>query len=192
MAPTNVKKTSRKRAKAKPRRMRNRVEAVAELNTIVPRAEFAALAGRTRSAISHAARPGGPLNPAIRPGGIDTEDPSAIVYIASGPEGDLRGELLRLLVAKRRGEVRRIDLANARADGSLIPREFVTSHMIGGWDASNRRILTDATRTLVTRLYAMRSAGATREAGEAEARQILSSHMSLGLGAAKKAIVDAR
>lgn len=191
MATKKTKKTSRKRPKAKARRIRKVVEIGPELNTVVPRTEFAALAGRTRSAISHAARPGGPLHPAVRPGGIDTEDPAAIAYVAAGPEGDLRGELLRLLVAKRRGEVRRIDLANARADGSLIPREFVTTHIVGGWDASNRRILTDATRTLVTKLFSMSSAGATLEAGEAEAREILSSHMSLGLDAARKAIAHA-
>lgn len=184
-----------KKPKKKPRTRtpvhQKRVETQPELNTVVPRSEFAALAGRSRSAITHATKAGGPLHAAVRPGGIDAEHPAAIAYLAAAPDGDARAELLTLLVRKRRAEVRRIELLNARTDGSLVPRDFVVVHVFGGWDAANRRVLTDAIRTLTTKLFTMARAGAGLEAGEAEAREIISAQMTLGLAAARKAFTNA-
>src|SRR5688572_5122439 len=83
-----------------------------------------------------------------------------------------------LFALKTIEDVREKRLRNEEADGTLIPREPVKTYVFGLIDATNRRLLTDAARTLARRLFALAKSGATLEDGERTAREIIGSQLA--------------
>jgi hypothetical protein len=74
-------------------------------------------------------------------------------------------EFLRVQYRKRAAEALKIELGNRQAQGELIERDRVRTHILGFIDASHRRLLYSST-TIVSRLYSLAASGTG--AGEAE------------------------
>lgn len=72
-------------------------------------------------------------------------------------------------------DIREKDLKNDETEGRLIERELVKTHVFGAIEAANRRLLTDAPKTVSRRIYALAKSGATLEEAEKTVREILSS-----------------
>lgn len=72
-------------------------------------------------------------------------------------------------------DIREKRLKNDEAEGRLIPREPVRTHVFGAINAVNIRLLRDAPKTLTRRLYALARSGAPVEEAETTAREILGS-----------------
>ena len=83
-------------------------------------------------------------------------------------------------------ETRIKDLAIAKAEGELILRELVKTHIFGAMEASNLRLLTDAPKTLSRRLFSMAKAGGTIEEGEELARKLIGDQLKNVTATAKR------
>jgi hypothetical protein len=77
----------------------------------------------------------------------------------------------------KREQARKSRLANEQTEGSLIEREFVETHVFAIIDALFRRLLTDAARTIASRLSTLVKAGAPIEKCEREAREQISKQL---------------
>jgi hypothetical protein len=66
---------------------------------------------------------------------------------------------------------------NEQAEGRLISRELVETHIFGALETLFRRLLTDATKTITARLYALAKAGTPLEQAELEARNLISKQL---------------
>lgn len=84
---------------------------------------------------------------------------------------------------------RELDMQSKR--GELIQRELVAQFVFGVLDAGLRRILTDAIKTIVRRLYAGCKAGESLEQGEQLGREIITSHIELAKSQAARALANA-
>jgi len=80
----------------------------------------------------------------------------------------------KLRALKVTEEVREKRLKNDEADGTLIPRELVATHVFGAIDGANKRLLTDTVRTIVRTVYANAKSGIAVEASERQVRGIIS------------------
>jgi hypothetical protein len=86
-----------------------------------------------------------------------------------------RAELTEWLKAGKIAEDwRTARLKNDETDGTLIPRELVATHVFGAIDEQNKRLLTDAVKTIVRTVYSAASAEIPIEQTEATVRGILS------------------
>lgn len=74
-------------------------------------------------------------------------------------------------------EIREKRLKNEREERRVIPRELVATHMAGYLDGLNRRLLSDAARTIVRTNYAAAKSGVPVEDSEAEVRKIISTQL---------------
>jgi hypothetical protein len=70
--------------------------------------------------------------------------------------------------------VREKRLKNDETEGRLIERELVAAHVFGAMEETNRRLLSDAARTITRQLYANARSGVELEKSELEVRQLLS------------------
>lgn len=101
-------------------------------------------------------------------------------------------ELKDLLEARAKiAAIQERELDMSRTRQQLVERELVRLHVVGAFQAAFRRLLTDAGKTLVRRLFAAGKAGETVEAGEKLARDIMGSHLRVALEQAAKALQDA-
>jgi hypothetical protein len=83
-------------------------------------------------------------------------------------------------------ETRIKDLAIAKAEGDLILRDLVKTHIFGAMEASNLRLLTDTPKTLSRRLFSMAKAGSTIEEGEELARKLIGDQLKNVAATAKR------
>ncbi len=74
-------------------------------------------------------------------------------------------------------DIKEKQLKNAETEGRLIGRQFVATHVFGAIEASNRRLLGDAPKTIARRLYAMARGGSSLEEGEKVVREIISAQL---------------
>jgi hypothetical protein len=85
-----------------------------------------------------------------------------------------RAELTEWLKAGKIAEDwRAARLKNDETDGTLIPRELVATHVFGAIDEQNKRLLTDAVKTVVRTVYSAASAEVPIEQTEKQVRAIL-------------------
>ena len=78
---------------------------------------------------------------------------------------------------KQNEMVREKNLRNAAREGELISRAFVEQHMLSMIEATLKRLLRDAPKTVTARLFALAKSGRTVEEGEALFRDALSKHL---------------
>lgn len=72
---------------------------------------------------------------------------------------------------------KKLELANAEAEGRLIPRDFVATHMLGYVERVHRQLLRDTAITVARRVAAQARAGETAEQMEATARDLISQQL---------------
>lgn len=89
-------------------------------------------------------------------------------------------------------EIREKRLRNEEAEGKLIERELVRVHVFGMIDAGNRRLLSDAPRTIARRLYAMAKSGVPVEDAERVVRETISSQLQVVKTHAEQLLRDGR
>jgi hypothetical protein len=68
-------------------------------------------------------------------------------------------------------------LGNDETEGRLISRELVKTHILGAIDAANRRLLSDAPKTIARLVFALAKSGGSVEQAEQVAREQISSHL---------------
>jgi hypothetical protein len=68
-------------------------------------------------------------------------------------------------------------LGNDETEGRLISRELVKTHVLGAIEAGNRRLLSDAPKTIARRVFAAAKGGGTVEDAEQLVREIIGSHL---------------
>jgi hypothetical protein len=127
-----------------------------------------------------------PQPPAVRPE-LPPEEPAP-----SDDELDAFAELLRPLVtrfgtsrafalwlaaADKLEVIRERRLKNEEAEGKLISRDLVKTHVLGAVEAGNRRLLNDSPKTIARRIYAAAKAGEPVESAEQVVREIIESHL---------------
>lgn len=78
---------------------------------------------------------------------------------------------------KRIEEIREKRIKNDEATGRLIPREPVKAYVFAAIDAVNRRLLSDAPKSIAARLDAMTKSGATLEERELVVRELIGSQL---------------
>lgn len=153
----------------------------------ISRSEFSRRAGKSKSRISEDSRPGGLLAPACVLGGdIDLAHPAVAAWALrrhvdparlespapraeAAPEDgaatpSLAGEYDELTLRKRRAEVEKLELRNARDQGKVVATEHVRVLVYGYLEALHLRLLRDGATTLAESLLSAAKAGATREA----------------------------
>jgi hypothetical protein len=74
-------------------------------------------------------------------------------------------------------DVKAVQLKTAEAEGELISRDFVKTHMIGVIEETNVRLLNDAPRTIAARVIEAARSGETRESIEETIREIMSTQI---------------
>jgi hypothetical protein len=74
---------------------------------------------------------------------------------------------------KRIEDIREKRIRNEEAEGRLIPREPVKTHVFGAIDAVNRRLLGDASKTIARRVYAHAKSGQPLEDAERIVRDLI-------------------
>ena len=82
-----------------------------------------------------------------------------------------------LLALKQIEDIREKRLRNEQSEGSLIPREPVRAYVFGAIDAANRRLLSDAPKTIARRVYAFAKSGVPIEQAEETVREIIGSQL---------------
>ena len=78
---------------------------------------------------------------------------------------------------KKIADIREKDLKNDETEGQLIDRELVKVHIFGAIEAGNRRLLTDAPKTISRRLYGLAKSGSAIEEAEKIVGDIIGSHL---------------
>jgi hypothetical protein len=158
----------------------------------ISRAELARRAGKSRSRVTEDCRT--LLRSACLVGGeVDLAHPAvaewaarrgielaalrakASAAAARPPEGHAVArhgdEYTALTLRKRRAEVEKLELRNARDRAMLVSRELVRTHVFGALDGLHRRLLTDVCSTLPTKIAALVRSGASAEDLKAAARE---------------------
>jgi hypothetical protein len=69
----------------------------------------------------------------------------------------------------------RLEMANAEKAGTLIERQRVVTHVLGYFDGAQKRILSDAPKTIALHTFALAKGSGTIEEAEKFARDTLSS-----------------
>lgn len=145
---------------------------------LITRSDAARLRGVTPSAVSHACADGGPLRAAVRGQKLDRNDPAFVAWASQAGLASVI-DLRELTRQKRAAEVEKLEISNAEVRGSLIRRELVRHHVFGAIENANRRLLSDAPRTISSRVYALAKSGASREEAERTVREIINSHLRM-------------
>lgn len=78
---------------------------------------------------------------------------------------------------KKIEDIRKTRLDNDETEGGLISRELIKTHVFGAIDAANRRLLSDAPKTIARRVYAAAKSSASIEEAERTIREIIGSHL---------------
>jgi len=151
----------------------------------------AAKTTKKRRAKPTAGRPqasnGAPAPPPIRPELPSEEAPPATAELDAFAEllAPLvqrfgTGRIFRdwLLALKDIETIREKRLDNDEREGRVIQRELVRTHVFGALEATNKRLLGDAPRTIVRELYALAKSGAAIEEAERAVRENLGSHLA--------------
>lgn len=89
---------------------------------------------------------------------------------------------------KKLADLRSAELKNDEAQGRLIDRELVRSHVFSALEAGNRRLLGDTPKTIARRLYALARSETAVEEAEQVVREILSSQLRPVKAAAARAL----
>lgn len=92
---------------------------------------------------------------------------------------------------KKIEDIREKRLKNEETEGRLIERELVKTHVFGAIEASNRRLLGDAPKTIARRVYAQAKSGTTLEEAESTVREIISSQLRPVKATAARVLRDA-
>jgi hypothetical protein len=129
---------------------------------LISKSDAARLKGVSKSAISHATEPGGPLYDALVGSKIDTGSAAFDVWMAAGP-GGASEELRQLIIRKRRVEVERLEARVAKDEGRIITREYVATRVVGFLEQLSDRLQGDIPRALASDVLGLALAGATRE-----------------------------
>jgi hypothetical protein len=79
---------------------------------------------------------------------------------------------------EKRERARKNRLDNEQTERTLVPREPITAFVFGTIDATQKRILTDAAKTVVRRLYALHNNGGSEEQGETLFRELMSAQLA--------------
>lgn len=178
--------------KKKPRARKKAAPKPQQTDEIVSRADLARMANKSRSAVTQACRPGGALYPAVVPGkGVKFRHPATEAWLAGGQPGIRSPEHAELLLAKRRAEIRRLELANQEIEGRLISRELVQVHVFGLIEASHKRLLGEASATIAHRLYGAARSDIALEDAEQLVRDLISSQLRHAKDAATRLLTDA-
>lgn len=82
-----------------------------------------------------------------------------------------------LLALKEIEAIREKRLNNEEAEGLLIYRELVRTHVFGRIEACHRRLLGDVPKTLTRRVYALAKNGTAIEEAEATVRELIGSQL---------------
>jgi hypothetical protein len=82
-----------------------------------------------------------------------------------------------LLALKEIETIREKRLSNEEAEGLLIYRELVRTHVYGRIEACHRRLLGDVPKTLTRRVYALAKNGTPIEEAEAVVRELVGSQL---------------
>lgn len=85
-------------------------------------------------------------------------------------------------------DIRSKRLQNEEAEGALIERERVKTHVFGMIDGAHRRLLTDAPKTIARRLYAMARSESPVEDAESTVRDIISSQLRVVIATARRVL----
>ncbi len=126
-----------------------------------------------------AKRPAEPVSE-LEFGGGDSEELEAIADIIRplverfGTKRAFRDWLLAL---KEIEAIREKRLNNEEAEGLLIYRELVRTHVFGRIEACHRRLLGDVPKTLTRRVYALAKNGTAIEEAEATVRELIGSQL---------------
>ncbi len=91
--------------------------------------------------------------------------------------GTKRGFRDWLLALKEIEAIREKRLNNEEAEGLLIYRELVRTHVFGRIEACHRRLLGDVPKTLTRRVYALAKNGTAIEEAEATVRELIGSQL---------------
>lgn len=83
-----------------------------------------------------------------------------------------------LLAVKDIEAIREKRLDNDERQGRVISRELVRTHVFGAIEASNKRLLGDAPRTIARELYALAKSGAPIEEAERAVRESIGSQLA--------------
>lgn len=85
-----------------------------------------------------------------------------------------------LLIALKDLEIiREKRLGNEESEGSLIPRDFVKTHIFGAIEGTNRRLLSDMPKTLCRQLYTLAKTGRPLEEAESMTRLLLGKQLEV-------------
>jgi hypothetical protein len=141
---------------------------------LISRAELARRKGCSRSAATQACQ--SRLAGAVVGRHVDAAHETVRQWLAE-TDGTRTESYADLMLRKRRAEVQRLELGNNQTAGMLISRDLVKTHLFSAIEASNRRLLTDAPKTIVRRVYALARSGAAIEEAERVIREIVSSHL---------------
>lgn len=164
------------------------------MGALITRAEAARRKGIQRSSVSKACRAGGPLEAAVRGVQLDSGDPAFVVWITEPPRGPDAGseapespqepgtaptkaEMLELSRRKRAAEADRLELQNAATRGELISRRLVETHVFGAIEASHKRLLGDAAKTIASKVFNSTRAKGTLEEALRLVREEISKHL---------------
>lgn len=150
---------------------------------LISRSDAATLRGVTRSAVTHACAPDGPLFGAIRGKYLDKSSPEFAAWVAGGETSELRSLMMR----KRRAEIERLEMRNLREQNALISRALVKTHVIGLIQELFLRLLRYAPPTIAMRVGAAARSGATQE----ELTKLVYSIIQPELAGAQRRSVDA-
>lgn len=122
-------------------------------------------------------------------GSVDAAHPVAAEWLAAGKTEEPvqassvqvpdRAAFLSVKFRKQVAEAARLESRNARDDGRLIAREPVRGVVFGLLSELNRRLLTDASSTIATRMIALVRSGGTHEQCRDLVRSIVSSQIKV-------------
>lgn len=76
--------------------------------------------------------------------------------------------------AKLKEDIRAARLKNDIAEGEVISRELVRTHVIGVVDEVNRRLLSDGAKSIAVQLYAFAESGVPVQKAEEEVAEMIS------------------
>lgn len=149
--------------------------------------------------------PGRRAPTAFRPK-LDADDPRYGFSPGSPEDLELLGELLAPLIdrfgtdeacakwmisLREKENIRAKRINNEEAEGSLIPRDFVVTHIVSFLEEASKRLLGDLPKTLVRELFSMAHTGAPHVEGERAAREAVSKHLEAVNKKISKTIRDA-
>lgn len=132
--------------------------------------------GRKRRTSSTAAAPEDAAPP-LNEDGLADEILDLTVREVAERWGTSRSYVDWLEAYQKQQRARDLWLKNEQAEGSLISRELVETHVFGAMEALSKRLLTDAVKTLAARLYSLAKSGAPLEQAETDARELVTKQL---------------